>query len=201
MEKLLAIAFAIILAGELALLGVGLVSLVAFACLLWSRSPWMAALAVLVGVAVAVWLWRSHRAPAPAPVQPSQVHPGISISTIPITGAPGALYMLQFLVWLLVTPAVGILYAVLLGGALLVLPLVFFVNRPGRHGLSTVAVWGVVGMLCGLALVAVGSVREFPLAWVFGFGLCAGVIGAPILIWWRGRTRTPSIAPYSEGQR
>jgi hypothetical protein len=119
------------------------------------------------------------------------------MSRIPITGLPGALYLGQFLIWALATPAVGVLYVALLAGALLLLPLVFYLNRPGRGSASAVSAAGVLGAVSGLAVVTLVSVREFPFAGLFGVALIAGVLGAPILVWLRSRRQRVSIAPYS----
>ena len=201
MQRLLGLAFAILLALELALLVVVVGVLALFPYLLWQRSPLRAVLAVPGLAVVAVALWRAHRADAAVSSQALPAHPGISISHIPISGVPGAIYMLQFLVWALVTPAVGLFYAALIAGALFLLPLIFYLNRPGRGSASAVGTGAVLGALCGLAVVAFVSFREVPLTGVFAAALAAGVLGAPILIWVRSRRDHVSIAPYSEQER
>ena len=201
MQRLLGVAFAILLAAELSLLVVVLGLLAVFPYLLWQRSPLRATLAVLGLAIVGVALWRAHHADTAASSQELPGHPEISISHISISGAPGAIYMLQFLVWALVTPAVGFFDAALIAGALLLLPLIFYLNQPGRGSASAVGVGGVLGALCGLAVVAFVSFRELPLAGVFLIALAAGILGAPMLIWLRSRRRHVSIAPYSEQPR
>ena len=196
MQKLLAIVFAVLLAMELALLVVVAGVVATFPVLMWERNPLSAILAVAGLVVVAVGLWRAHRTDTAVTVP--RVHPGISFSRIPISGVPGALFMLQFLVWVLVTPAVGLFYAALIGGGLLLVPLIAYANRPGRGSVPAASTGAVLGALCGLALVAYVSLREFPLAALFAVALAAGVLGAPILIWLRGRARRDSIAPYSQ---
>jgi hypothetical protein len=108
--------------------------------------------------------------------------------------------MLQFLVWFLVTPEVGLFYAALLAGGLLLLPLIFYLNRPGRGSATAVSIGSILGMVCGLAVVALASSREFPLARLFALSLAAGLLAAPVLIWRRSRQTHVSIAPYGESQ-
>ena len=197
MQKLLGLVFAALLAAELALLVVVLGVIAMFPFLLWQRNPLSAFLAVLGSAVVAFALWRSYRADTAAASGPP-VHPGISLSRIPIAGVPGALYMLQFAVWVLVTPEVGLLYAALIAGGLLLVPLIAYANRPGRGSVPAASTGAVLGALSGLAVVAFVSVREVPLAFLFMVALAAGVLGAPIVIWLRGRQRGVSIAPYSQ---
>ena len=195
MARLLGLAFAVLVVGELTLLAV-VVSLLAYLpYLLWRDSPLRAVFALLGLACVIGALWRAHRAQVQAAPQRLPGPPEISISHIPITGAPGALYMLQFLVWALVTPSVGFLYAALLAGALLVLPVVVFANRPGRRR----SVGGaLLGALTGLAVVSFVSFREVPIMGIFGVALATGLVAGPCLIWVRSRRGQVSIAPYAQ---
>jgi hypothetical protein len=195
MARLLGLAFAALLVGELTLLAVVVGLLAYLPYLLWQSSPVRAVLALLGLACVIGALWRAHQAQARAASQRLPGPPEISISRIPITGAPGALYMLQFLVWALVTPSVGFLYAALLAGALLVFPVVVFVNRPGRRR----SVGGaLLGALTGLAVVSFVSFREVPIMGVFGVALGTGLVAGPCLIWMRSRRSQVSIAPYTQ---
>ena len=194
MQVLMAVAFAILLCFELALLVVALSLTLLFPYVLWQRSPLEGGIAAVGLVAVAVALWRSHRV---ARGEALQVNPQISISHIPISGPVGAIYMLQFLVWVLVAPEIGLLYAALIGAAILLLPVVFYINKPGREPWAT-GVGGLLGMLCGLVVFTLVSVRQLPLARLFLVAIAAGVIAAPLLIWLRSRQGHVSIAPYSE---
>ena len=196
MEKLLGVAFAILLALELTLLVMAASLVVMLPYLLWQRSPWRAVLAVLGLAGVGIALWRSHRRVTVSPPFPAS-GPEISISRIPITGAVGAIYMVQFLVWVLVEPAVGLVYAALIAGGLLLLPLILYVNRPGRSA-SAVSIGALLGALCGMALVSFVSLRELPIAGIFGVAVVAGVLAAPVLIWHRSQQKHVSIAPYSD---
>jgi hypothetical protein len=200
-ERILGVAFAILLALELAVLVIVGALVAWLPYFLWQRSPWRAMVAVLGLGAVGVALWKSHRRSAAAWSQLLPASgPEISVSHIPITGPVGALYMLQFLVWVLLVPAVGLVYAALVAGALLLLPLIHYMNRPGRSP-SAVGLGGLLGTLCGLAVATLVSMREFPLAGMFGIALVAGVVGAPVLIWLRSRQKHVSIAPYSQGHQ
>ncbi len=196
MGRLLGVAFAILLVAEVGLLAVGLAGVAVFPYLLWQRSPIRAVIAAAVIIGAAVVVWRVHRRQG-GDSRDARLSPEISISRIPISGLPGAIYMLQFLVWALVTPAVGLFYAALIAGALLLLPIIFHLNRPGRGGASAVGAGALLGGLSGLAVVALVSFHEVPLAAVFMIALGAGILGAPILIWMRGRRGHVSIAPYS----
>jgi hypothetical protein len=81
------------------------------------------------------------------------------------------------------------------------LPLVLYMNGRARGGLTAIGAGGLLGMLCGLAFVALASSREFPLAGLLFVALGSGVVGAPAVIWARSRQRHISIAPYGPPER
>ena len=201
MQRLLGLAFAFLLACEIGLLVVVGSGVAMLPYLLWKRSPVRAGLCVVFLVGVIIWLWKSRHSEATLEPPTPATHPGISISRIPITGVPGTLYMLQFVVWVLVVPKVGLFFAALIGAALLLLPLGFYLHRPGRGSAASVSIASILGVLSGLAVAALVSAREFPAAGVFIVALVLGVLGAPALIWSRSRQEHTSIAPYrSPGQ-
>ena len=196
MGRLLGVAFAILIAVEIALLVIVTGLMAMLVELLWNRSPFMACTLVLILILAAVAFWRSRRNEA---ASAAGVHSGISVSRIPITGAAGAIYMLQFLVWAVLEPAVGLFYAALIAGAVLLLPVAFYVNRRRVGGAGSAGAGGLLGLLCGLAFFGLASSREIPLAKLFPIALAAGVVGAGVLVWSRSKGKhTPSIAPYGE---
>jgi len=200
MRAVLGFLFALAAAGllviELGLAALGLMLSAEFIRAMWQRSPVQGVLASLLFGAVGfglVWSWRRERRAG----DHGDVHPGPSISRIPIMGSMGAVYMLQFVIWALVTPQVGLLYAVLIGGGVLLLPVAYYVNRASRHQATGVALWGVVGVLCGLLVVSAALSRAVPVAGLFGVSsVLAGLVGAGILILRRRRETHPSIAPF-----
>ena len=183
MNALLAVAFAILLAIELIVVGIVTALVGMFVVELWKRAPWQAILAAFTLIGLLLWFWRARR--REPLVSTGQVHPGILLQRIPMSGAAGAMYMLQFLVWALVTPRVGLLYAVLIGGGLLLVPVAHYVNRPGRGGLASVGGGGLLGLLLGLAFFSVVSARQVPIMSIFGLAAVAGILGAALLIWRR----------------
>ena len=196
MHRLLGVAFAILLALELAVLTTAVWLLLHSFPLLWASSPWRAVVAVLGLFVIGAVIWKTHRAGAVSVEVPAS-GPQITFSRIPVTGVPGALFMLQFLVWALLIPAVGLFYTALLAGAFLLLPVIFFVNRPGQGGASAVGLGGLVGALAGIGAAAVIAFRQVPLAGLFLLAFIAGLAGAPVLIWLRSPPRHPSIAVYN----
>jgi len=110
MNALLAVAFAILLAMELVVVGVvaALVGMLVVA--LWERAPWAAIAVACTLIGSLLWFWKARR--QEAPVSTGQVHPGILLQRIPMSGAAGSMYMVQFLVWALVIPRVALGYAV-----------------------------------------------------------------------------------------
>jgi hypothetical protein len=194
---LFALAAAGLLVIELGLAALGVVLAGEFVRAMWQRSPLQGVLALLLFGAVGVGLVSSWRREA-RPADHGDVHPGPSLSRIPITGSLGAVYMVQFVVWVLVAPQVGVFYAVLIGGGLLLLPVAYYMNRAPRHRTAGVALGGIAGVLCGLLLTSAALSRVVPLAGIFGVAVLAGVVGAGLLIVWRRREAHPSIAPYSK---
>ncbi len=188
---------ALLLALEVAVLVLVGGTALMFPYVLWQTSPFRAVLAVLGFAAVAAALWRSHRRESGVQPEHLPVNPQISLSRIPMSGAAGAIYMLQFVVWALCAPAVGLFYAALIAGALLLLPLVFYLNRPGRRPWAA-GMASVLGMLCGLWVASVASAREFPRARLLEVAVAGGVLAAPALVWLRSRRRHVSIAPYAD---
>jgi len=193
---LLLAAFALIMAGEIALLIVvgSLLALVPY--LLWERSPLWAILVVAVFVATLLVLWLLHRAESPT-VERVSGGPQITLSRIPVSGTAGLVYMTQFLVWALLSPAVGVLYALLLSGALLARRVVRYMHRPGRPGYRAAAGAALLGGFCGVA-VAGASIEQAPLGRILLAGVLGGAVAAPILLWIRSRARPGvTIAPYA----
>jgi hypothetical protein len=191
------VAFGLIMIGELFLLIIvgQLLALVPY--LLWERSPLLAALLVLAFVGALAVLWRLHRANRSATEPPSS-GPQITMSRIHIGGTAGTVYMIQFVVWALLSPAVGLFYAVLVSAAVLALPLISYIHRPGRTGVLAAAGAAVLGAACGALAVAVVTIEQAPLARILSVGLVGGVIAGPILLWLRSRAdRELSIAPYA----
>jgi hypothetical protein len=174
----------------LAALGVDLVA--EFVQAMWLRSPLQGILAVLLFAVVAAGLvraWRRERSSAAT----TEVHPGPSVSRIPITGSMGAVYMLQFVIWALVIPQVTLLYAVLLGGGVLLVPVAFYFNRPHGAAPGRVGVVAGMGAMCGLLVVSAVTAREVPSAALFGAAVLSGVAGAVLLIVRRRHEGHPSI--------
>jgi uncharacterized membrane protein YqjE len=196
MRALFGVAFAILIALELSLLAVVIGLVAMFFPLLWERSPIKAAVACVLLAAGAVALWKSWRRPDATQLPP--VHPGISVSHIPISGPVGAIYMVQFVVWAILAPAVGLFYAALLGGGLLLVPVAYFVNRPGRGGATRTGLGSLLGLVSGLLFIGVVSSRQVRLAGLFTTAVVAGVLGAVVLIWLRRKPQHPSIAPYTD---
>jgi hypothetical protein len=201
MRGVLGFLFALVAAGllviELGLAALGLVLAAEFVRAMWHRSPLQGVLALLLFGAVIlglVWSWRREQRPA----DHGDVHPGPSLSKIPITGSLGAVYMLQFVVWVLVAPQVGLFYAILIGGGLLLVPVAYYMNRAPRHRTTGVALGGIAGVVCGLLVTSAALSRKMPLASLFGVAVLAGIIGAGLLILRRRREAHPSIAPYSK---
>jgi len=183
MNGLLAVAFAILIAIELIVVGVVVALVGMFVVALWGRAPWAAILLASSLLGLLVWFWRAGR--RDTPVSTGQVHPSILMQRIPMSGAAGSMYMLQFLVWALVIPKVGLFYAVLIGGGLLLVPVAYYFNRPGRGGLAGVGGGALLGLLLGLAFFSVVSARQVPIMAIFGCAAVAGVLGAVLLIWRR----------------
>ena len=75
------------------------------------------------------------------------------MSRIPITGSIGAVYTLQFVIWALVTPQIGLFYAILSGGGLLLLPVAFYVNRASRRQ-AAVLLWAALSGWCAVLLLS-----------------------------------------------
>ncbi len=194
---LFTLAVAGLLVFELGLAALGVVLVGEFVRAMWLRSAWQGILASLLFVLVAVGLvraWRHERLAA----SDNGVHPGPSMSRIPISGSIGAVYMLQFVIWVLVVPAVGLFYAVLIGGGLLLLPVAFYFNHAGGREASRAAVGGVVGLLCGLLVVSVAAARVLPTAGLFGIAVVGGIIGAAIMIRRGRRDSHPSLGSLRE---
>jgi hypothetical protein len=193
------VAFGLIMIGELFLLIVvgELLALVPY--LLWQRSPFFAALVVLAFLSALSVLWRLHLTDRPAPEPPSS-GPQITMSRIPISGTAGTVYMTQFVVWALLSPAVGLFYAVLVSAAVLALPLIRYLHRPGHTGALAAAGAAVLGAACGALAVAGVTIEQAPLARILLVGVVGGVVAGPILLWLRSRPdREVSIAPYAHG--
>lgn len=197
MSWLLLAAFALIMAGEIALLIVVGSLLALVPCLLWERSPLRAGFFVGVFVAALVLLWRLHRAER-LPAELPAGGPQITMSRIPISGTAGTVYMTQFLVWALLSPAVGLFYAFLLSGALLALPVIRYVHRPGRTGALPAVGAALLGGACGAAVVAGVSLEQAPLGRILLAGVLGGAVAGPVLLWIRTRARPQvTIAPYA----
>jgi hypothetical protein len=196
MRALLGVAFAILIALELAVLAIVIGALAVFFPLLWERSPAKAGVAVVVILLAVVAVWNSFR--RQDATQVPAVHRGISVSRIPISGPIGAIYMLQFVVWAILTPAVGFFYAALLGGGLLLVPVAYYLNRPGRHEATHLGIGGILGLVSGLLFVGAVASQQTRLASLFTIAVIAGVLGAVALIWLRRKPDHPSIAPYRD---
>jgi len=194
MGRLLGLVFAVLLACEVALGVVVLALMTTVIGALWDRNPWFCGLVVGVIVLSTVAFWRSRGARPNSEL--GSPHPGISISRIPITGGAGAVYMLQFVVWALFAPAVGLLYAALVAGGILLLPVVFYLNRRQVGGAVNVSAGAMLGLLCGLAFMGLALSRRFPFASFFSISVVAGVVAAGALIWHRRRSTHVSIAPF-----
>jgi len=189
MERLLGVVFAILIVIELALVALSMGLLGFFVQAMWHRNPWLTSLGVVLLLAGGFRVVSRRRAvPAPPPAELPPVHPGISIHHIPISGVPGAIYMVQFLVWALVAPAVGIFYAALIAGGLLLVPLAYVVNRPGTASRSILAL-GVLAFMLALGYVAHVSDEALPSGGLFGVSVVAGFVAAAVLVWWRSRAR------------
>ena len=194
-ERLYALVFAMLVAVQAGIVIATSVLVVMFVGVTWERSPWRAVVAVTVLGVVIVGLFRAWRHETGAGVT-SEPHPGPSMSRIPLSGSMGAVYLLQFFVWALLIPGVGLFYLVLICGGVLLVPVVSYVNRSSRERAGHVAASGLVTLIALLLLVSVASARELPAAALFGVALVGGVITAAGLVIWRRRQGHPTIAPY-----
>ncbi len=185
-DALLAVAFGVLLAIELIAVAIvtGLVGMLIM--LLWERSPWMGTGAAAGLVACLIWFWQNRRREV-AQAAPGQVHRGILLDRIPVSGAAGSMYMLQFLVWALASPVVGLGFAVLIAAGLLLVPVAHHYNRPRKDGLIRVGGAGALGAIFGLGFFLVASARQVPLTAMFGAATAAGTLGAAVLIWRRSK--------------
>ncbi len=191
-EFLFSLAAACLLVIELGLGALGVLLAAEFIRAMWERSAIQGTLAFLLFVGVAFALVRSWRRERLA-ASDDGVHPGPSMSRIPISGSMGAVYMLQSVIWVLVAPEVGLFYGALIGGGLLLLPVAYYVNRASRRQASHVAVGGLIGVLTGLLVASAVSSRQVPAAGLFGLAVLAGVVGGAFLIVRRRRQTHPSI--------
>jgi Ca2+/Na+ antiporter len=194
-ERLYALVFGMLVAVQAGIVIATTMLVVMFVGAMWERSPWRAVAAVVVLAVVIVGLFRAWRQETGAGVG-IEPHPGPSISRIPLSGSMGAVYLLQFLVWVLLIPGVGLFYLVLICGGVLLVPVVSYVNRSSRHRAGHVATGGVVTVIALLLLASIASARELPAAALFGVAVVGGVVAAAGLIMWRRRQGHPTIAPY-----
>ncbi len=185
-DALLAVAFGVLLAIELIAVAIvtGLVGLLIV--LLWERSPWIATAAAAGLIGCLIWFWR-NRGREVAEAAPGQVHRGILLDRIPVSGAAGSMYMLQFLVWALASPVVGVGFAVLIAAGILLVPVAYHYNRPRKDGLVRVGGAGALGAIFGLGFFLVVSARQVPFAAMFGAATAAGTLGAVVLLWRRAK--------------
>ncbi len=198
MRIALGVVFAILLALELSLVVAVVILLIDGAVVGWERSP---VTTVLVGLALAlagVGLYRSARVRVAGSSGGTDVHSGINFSRVPVSGAGGAIFMLQFVIWVVLAPEVGLLYAVLIAGGVALLPVAFYVNRRHGRGLASVGLGTVLGVVAALMWVSVASFRHTPLAWILPVAVPAGVLGAGLLVWKHSGDRHVSIAPYEK---
>jgi len=198
LDRLLTVAFAIVMAGQVALLVLAGVMVATLPVYLWQSSPWRAVLFTGGFLAALALLWLTHRRVSPTTAEETSRRPEINASRIPMSGSAGAVYMLQFLVWAVLSPAIGLFFAVLVGGAVLLLPLVFHLNRPGGGGVVGTLAGGAIGALCGLAALRGMALTSAPLTQVVIVSLCLGGLAGPLLVWHRSRREAPpSIKPYA----
>ncbi len=197
MRALLGVAFAILLALELGLLFVVVAVIANGAVIGWRDRPVTTVVLGLVLLLAGVGLWRSHRIGASAGPEPTGVHPGINFSHVPTSGAAGAIFMLQFVIWFVAAPAVGLLYAVLIAGGVALLPVAWYLNRR-RAGVARVGLGSILGVVAAALCASLVPFRHTPLAWILPIAVPAGVLGAGVLIWKRSNEKHPSIAPYQQ---
>jgi hypothetical protein len=197
MQVILSPVFALLVAFELVIVIVVVIVIANGAVVGWTESPGTTVALALVLLLSVVGLWRSHMAATANTAEPTAVHPGINFSRVPTTGAGGAIFMLQFVVWLVVAPAVGVLYGILIAGGLALLPVAWYVNRR-RSGVAKVGIGSVLGVLAAALYASIVPFRQTPLAWIVPVAVPAGVLGAGLLIWKRSGEKHPSIAPYRE---
>jgi hypothetical protein len=119
-----------------------------------------------------------------------RVHRGILVNKIPIEGIPGAIYMLQFLVWPIATPAVAGLYAALLAGGLLLAPAIHLVHRNEQRSLTSLR-GGAMGFLAGLVFLASFAEPHFHFPEIVA---SFAVAGAGFAAW---LARRPQLSPIS----
>jgi hypothetical protein len=194
-EALYALAFAMLVAVQVGIVVATTGLVIMFVGILWERSPWRAVAAIILLAVVILSLVRAWRHETGANVS-GEPHPGPSISRIPLSGSMGAVYLLQFLIWALLIPGVGLFYLVLICGGVLLVPVVSYVNRSSRQRAGHVAAAGLLAVIACLLLASIASSRELPAGWLFGSALGGGVLTAAGLVIWRRRQTHPSIAPY-----
>ena len=197
MRVVLNLLFGLLLALELVVLLVVTGVIVNGAVYGWRERPGTTAALALVLLLSGIGLWRSHVMTPASPPESSVMHPGINFSRVPATGAGGAIFMLQFVVWLVVAPAVGVLYAVLIAGGLALVPVAWRLNRR-RGGAAGVSGGAILGVVAAALCASIIPFRHTPLAWVLPFAVPAGVVGAGVLVWRRSSEERPSIAPYAK---
>lgn len=197
MRALLSLVVALLLALELVLLFVVIILIANGAVVGWRQYPVTTAALAFVLVLSGAGLWRSHRVAQPSRPEPTAVHPGINFSRLPTTGAGGSIFMLQFVIWLVVAPAVGLLYAILIAGGLALLPVAWYLNRR-RGGVARVGLGSILGVVAAALWASIVPFRHTALASILPIAVPAGVLGAGILIWKRSRDEHPSIAPYQQ---
>ncbi len=198
MRALLGVAFAILLALELVLLFLVVAVIANGAAVGWRDRPVTTVVLGLVLLLAGVGLWRSHRIGASAGPELAGLHPGINFSRVPTSGAAGAIFMLQFVIWFVAAPAVGLLYAVLIAGGLALLPVAWYLNRRRAGGVARVGLGSILGVVAALLCASLVPFRHTPLAWILPIAVPAGVLGAGVLIWKRSDEKHPSIAPYQQ---
>ncbi len=198
MRALLGVAFAILLALELVVLFVVITVIANGAVVGWRERPVTTVVLGLVVLLAGMGLWRSHRIRASAGPERNEVHPGINFSSVPTSGAAGAIFMLQFVIWFVAAPAVGALYAVLIAGGVVLLPVAWYVNRRRAGGVARVGLGSILGVVMAALCASLVPFRHTPLAWILPFAVPAGVLGAAVLIWKRSNEKHPSIAPYQQ---
>jgi hypothetical protein len=194
LERLFVTIFVILAAIQVGIAVATTVCVAMFIDLLWERSPVRAVIAIVGLIVVILGLVRSWRREGGG--DHGDVHPGPSMSRIPLSGSMGGIYLLQFLVWALVIPGVGIFYLILLAGGLLFVPVVIYANRSSRRRAGQLASGGLAVVICALLAVSVAAARELALAGLFGMAVLGGVMAGAALVALRRRQKHPTIAQY-----